>query len=162
HRRTARRHRDELLRGVDPPAGEPAARDPARRGRGLLTPPAATVRIRRLQRPDGRHRQAQSGRAARRATGGGSDGVGRPLTRDDGFSPGSAITTVMPGRDLERTGAAPETDIGRSLHANAPIVLLDATSGRRVPYWAEIDQSAPAADQRALVVRPAVNFREGH
>ena len=82
--------------------------------------------------------------------------------RNDGFSPGSAIITVVPGLDLERTGAAPETDIGRSLHADAPIVLLDATSGRRVPYWAEIDQSAPAADQRALVVRPAVNFREGH
>ncbi|HMC70003.1 MAG TPA: hypothetical protein VKJ07_12680, partial [Mycobacteriales bacterium] len=82
--------------------------------------------------------------------------------RNDGFSPGSAILTVVPGLDLARTGAAPETDIGQSLHANAPIVLLDATSGRRIPYWAEIDQSAPAADQRALVVRPAVNFREGH
>jgi len=82
--------------------------------------------------------------------------------RNDGFSPGSAILTVVPGLDLARTGAAPETDIGQSLHANAPIVLLDATSGRRIPYWAELDQSAPAADQRALVVRPAVNFREGH
>lgn len=82
--------------------------------------------------------------------------------RNDGFSPGSAIITVVPGLDLVRTGAAPETDIGQSLHANAPIVLLDATSGRRIPYWAELDQSAPAGDQRALVVRPAVNFREGH
>ncbi len=82
--------------------------------------------------------------------------------RNDGFSPGSAILTVVPGLDLTRTGAAPETDIGRSLRANAPIVLLDATTGRRIPYWAELDQSAPAADQRALVVRPAVNFREGH
>jgi hypothetical protein len=82
--------------------------------------------------------------------------------RNDGFSPGSAILTVVPGLDLERTGAAPETDIGRSLRASAPIVLLDATSGRRIPYWAEIDQSAPSADQHALVVRPAVNFREGH
>jgi hypothetical protein len=82
--------------------------------------------------------------------------------RNDGFSPGSAILTVVPGLDLERTGAAPETDIGRSLRASAPIVLLDATSGRRIPYWAEIDQSAPSADQHSLVVRPAVNFREGH
>ncbi|HKF91092.1 MAG TPA: hypothetical protein VKC52_06385, partial [Acidimicrobiia bacterium] len=82
--------------------------------------------------------------------------------RNDGFSPGSAILTVVPGLDLERTGAAPETDIGRSLRANAPIVLLDATSGRRVPYWAEIDQSAPSADQHSLIVRPAVNFRESH
>ena len=82
--------------------------------------------------------------------------------RNDGFSPGSAVLTVVPGLDLERTGAAPETDIGRSLRASAPIVLLDATSGRRIPYWAEIDQSAPSADQHSLVVRPAVNFREGH
>jgi hypothetical protein len=82
--------------------------------------------------------------------------------RNDGFSPGSAILTVVPGVDLERTGAAPETDIGRSLRANAPVVLLDATSGRRVPYWAELDQSAPGAEQRSLIVRPAVNLREGH
>jgi hypothetical protein len=82
--------------------------------------------------------------------------------RNDGFSPGSAILTVVPGLDLERTGAAPEADIGRSLRASAPVVLLDATSGRRIPYWAEIDQSAPSSDQHSLVVRPAVNFREGH
>ena len=44
--------------------------------------------------------------------------------RNDGFSPGSPVVTVVPGLDLDRTGAAPETDIGRSLHANAPIVLL--------------------------------------
>ena len=82
--------------------------------------------------------------------------------RNDGFSPGSPVVTVVPGLDLDRTGAAPETDIGRSLHANAPIVLLDATSGRRVPYWAELDQGVADPNQRALIVRPAVNFREGH
>jgi hypothetical protein len=82
--------------------------------------------------------------------------------RNDGFSPGSAILTYVPGLDLERTGAASEADIARSMRATAPIVLLDATSGRRVPHWAELDQSVPNADQRALIVRPAVNFREGH
>jgi hypothetical protein len=82
--------------------------------------------------------------------------------RNDGFSPGSAMLTLVPGLDLERTGAAPETDIGRSMRASSPIVLLDATSGRRVPHWAELDQSVPAADQRSLIIRPAVNLREGH
>jgi len=82
--------------------------------------------------------------------------------RNDGFSPGSPVITFVPGLDLERTGAAAETDIGRSLRATAPIVLLDATSGRRVPYWAELDQSVTSPDQRPLIVRPAVNFREGH
>jgi hypothetical protein len=82
--------------------------------------------------------------------------------RNDGFSPGSPVLTVVPGLDLDRTGAAPETDIGRSLRANAPIVLLDATSGRRVPYWAELDQNVPDPATRPLIARPAVNFREGH
>ena len=82
--------------------------------------------------------------------------------RNDGFSPGSPVVTVVPGLDLDRTGAAPETDIGRSLRADAPIVLLDTTSGRRVPYWAELDQSVPDPAARPLIVRPAVNFREGH
>jgi hypothetical protein len=82
--------------------------------------------------------------------------------RNDGFSPGSAILTHVPGLDLERTGAAPETDIGRSMRASSPIVLLDATSGRRVPHWAELDQSVPVTDQRSLIIRPAVNLREGH
>jgi hypothetical protein len=82
--------------------------------------------------------------------------------RSDGFSPGSTILTLVPGLDLERTGAAPETDIGRSLRATAPIVLLDTASGRRVPYWAELDQTVPNANQRSLIIRPAVNFREGH
>jgi hypothetical protein len=82
--------------------------------------------------------------------------------RNDGFSPGSPVITFIPGLDLERTGAAAETDIGRSLRAMAPIVLLDATSGRRVPHWAELDQSVTSQEQRSLIVRPAVNFREGH
>ncbi len=82
--------------------------------------------------------------------------------RNDGFSPGAAVVTFVPGLDLNRTGAAPVTDLGRSRRAEAPIVLLDATTGRRVPYWAELDQSVPNDDQRSLVVRPAINFGEGH
>ncbi len=82
--------------------------------------------------------------------------------RNDGFSPGSAVLTFVPGLDLARSGAAASTDIGRSLDRDAPIVLLDATTGRRVPYWAELDQTAPRANERLLIVRPAVNFPEGH
>src|SRR5262249_59594919 len=77
--RAARRHRHELLRGMDPPAGEPAARDPARSGGALLAAPAAAMRVRRLQRPDRAHRQAQPGRDARRPAGREPDGVGHRL-----------------------------------------------------------------------------------
>jgi hypothetical protein len=82
--------------------------------------------------------------------------------RSDGFSPGAAILTFVPGLDLAQTGAAPLTDIGSSLRADAPIVLLDATTGRRVPYWAELDATAPSDAMRSLIVHPAVDFGEGH
>src|SRR5256885_12285985 len=51
--------------------------------------------------------------------------------RNDGFSPGSMILAHVPGLDLVRTGAAPSTDIGRSLRPDAPIVLLDTRTGDR-------------------------------
>src|SRR5439155_21287060 len=79
----------------------------------------------------------------------------------DGFSPGSAPMALVPGLDLSRTGPASVGDIGRSLRADAPIVLLDATTGQRHPYWAELDASA-SAGRRVLVVRPAVALAEGH
>jgi hypothetical protein len=82
--------------------------------------------------------------------------------RNDGFSPGSPVLTLVPGLDLERTGAAPSTDIARSLREDAPIVLLDADTGKRLPYWAELDASVSSDDLRSLIVRPAIEFPEGH
>ncbi len=82
--------------------------------------------------------------------------------RLDGFSPGSEIIVPVPGIDLGKTGAAPITNIGQSLKANAPIVLLDMNTGQRVPYWAELDTWNPDPATKALVVRPARNFAEGH
>jgi hypothetical protein len=55
--------------------------------------------------------------------------------RNDGFSPGSALLVHVPGIDLGRTGAAPITDIGRSLRRDAPIVIVDAATGERHPYF---------------------------
>ncbi|MGI5171621.1 hypothetical protein ACQEU3_45480 [Spirillospora sp. CA-253888] len=84
----------------------------------------------------------------------------REWNRNDGFSPGSAVLTRVPGLDLAATGAAPITDIGRSLAPDAPIVLVDADTGERRPYFAELDAGAPEA-RRLLIVRPARNLREG-
>ncbi|MGH9048993.1 MAG: hypothetical protein ACRDY4_04600, partial [Acidimicrobiia bacterium] len=56
----------------------------------------------------------------------------------------------------------PSTDIGASLDEDAPIVLLDADTGKRVPYWAELDETIDDPADRPLVIRPAVNFLEGH
>jgi hypothetical protein len=82
--------------------------------------------------------------------------------RLDGFSPGAEIMVEIPGIDLAKTGAAPITNIGQSLLPNAPIVLLDMNTGQRVPYWAELDTWNPDPATKALVIRPAKNFGEGH
>jgi hypothetical protein len=80
--------------------------------------------------------------------------------RNDGFSPGTPIITHVPGLDLAQTGAAPITDIGRSLASDAPIVLLNTLTGERWPYWAELDARA-SPDRRVLIIRPAKNLQEG-
>jgi hypothetical protein len=80
--------------------------------------------------------------------------------RNDGFSPGSALLTHVPGIDPARTGVAPQTDIARSLDPDAPIVLVNTKTGARHPYWAELDSNATGARQ-ALIIRPARSFDEG-
>ncbi|WP_228389879.1 hypothetical protein [Streptomyces smaragdinus] len=82
--------------------------------------------------------------------------------RADGFSPGSMLLAQVPGLDLARTGAAPLTDIGASLRRDAPIVVVDADTGERWPYWAETDANATDPARQALIIRPARNFLEGH
>jgi hypothetical protein len=83
------------------------------------------------------------------------------LNRSDGFSPGAALLAWMPTADLVLSGAPALTDIGRSLEADSPIVIVDARTGRLWPAWAELDMNSPA-DNRALIIRPAVDFQEGH
>ena len=41
------------------------------------------------------------------------------------------------------------------------MVLIDARSGKRQPFWAELDASAPSNAQRALFIRPARNLVAG-
>ncbi|WP_393056887.1 hypothetical protein [Streptomyces sp. LN549] len=82
--------------------------------------------------------------------------------RADGFSPGSTLIAQVPDLDLAATGAAPLTGIGRSLDRDAPVVLLDTTTGERWPYWAELDANAADPARQALLIHPARNFRDGH
>lgn len=84
------------------------------------------------------------------------------INRSDGFSPGSALLVHVPGLDVERSALAPSTDVGASLDDAAPIVVIDAESGERVPHWAELDAQAPSPEDALLMVRPATSFTEGH
>ncbi len=88
------------------------------------------------------------------------------LNRNDGFSPGSALVTRVPGLDspeaLARTRAVPIDDIARSFARRQPVVVIDAATGRRHPVWTEIDVNPEDPADRNVIVRPARNFREGH
>ncbi len=60
--------------------------------------------------------------------------------KGDGFSPGAEIMTYVPGPQHRRSRSiATSTNIGLSLAANAPIVILDTVTHARVPYFAELD-----------------------
>lgn len=82
--------------------------------------------------------------------------------RNDGFSPGSALETFVPGIDLAATGTAGIQDPSASLEKDAPIVVVDTSTNKRWPYWAELDQQTTDPNEQMLFVRPAVNFAEGH
>ena len=86
--------------------------------------------------------------------------------RNDGFSPGSPILTYVPGLDLQRTWGIDGdqlSDLSLSLRSDAPIVLLDATTGKRHPFWSELDTHPDTTDaDRLLIIRPASNLAEGH
>ncbi|HYH61771.1 MAG TPA: hypothetical protein VD766_07885, partial [Solirubrobacterales bacterium] len=86
--------------------------------------------------------------------------------RNDGFSPGQAIFTRIPGLDspeaFAQTDPAPITDIERSYEADAPIVVIDADTGQRHLIWSELDSNPADPADVNLMIRPAVNFEEGH
>jgi hypothetical protein len=92
--------------------------------------------------------------------------AGKPIdptewNRNDGFSPGAAVLTVVPGIDLNRSGIATIGTIGRSLDRSQPIALVNTRTGARHPFWAELDARATDPARQALIIRPAVNLEEG-
>jgi hypothetical protein len=92
--------------------------------------------------------------------------------RLDGFSPGSQIVTHVPGMDNPQAFAqtAPPTNINiaPSLKKTSPVIVLDATTGKLWPVWAELDRSVdlngnpPPPERTALLIHPAKDFAEGH
>jgi hypothetical protein len=85
--------------------------------------------------------------------------------RNDGFSPGSMVLTHVPGIDLAATwGTTVDhiADLERYKDRVAPMVLLDADTGKRHPFWSELDTNATGPNDELLILRPAVNLEEGH
>src|SRR3954451_5281579 len=86
----------------------------------------------------------------------------RQWNRNDGFSPGSLITTYVPGLDLAKTHGVPINDLARTYDKDAAIEVIDAKTLERNLIWTEMDSLASSDSTRNLIIRPAKNFREGH
>ena len=94
------------------------------------------------------------------------------INRNDGFSPGALIVTKVPGLDrpaaLAKTNPVGLTNLARYTEPNAPVVVIDAGTLQRHPIWVELDRSEslegtpPTPKNTSLLIRPAVNFAEGH
>ncbi|MFL5845375.1 MAG: hypothetical protein ACJ762_11825 [Solirubrobacteraceae bacterium] len=87
------------------------------------------------------------------------------FNRADGFSPGGFAIVHVPlltEAILERSGAATMAHPERWKAKDAPLVLADAKTGRRWPVVAEMDAVAKSDEDRALLIRPLRNLREGH
>jgi hypothetical protein len=88
------------------------------------------------------------------------------INRNDGFSPGNAIITRVPGLDtaaaFSRTGAVGITDMARSFDRHQPIVVIDTTTHRRQLIWSEIDANPAARKDVTLIIRPGRNLTDGH
>ena len=85
---------------------------------------------------------------------------------NDGFSPGQTIVVRVPGLDnpeaLAATNPVGLPELGRYSKKGAPVVVIDAKSGKRRPIWVEIDSNASTPDDTALLIHPAKNFAGGH
>ena len=96
--------------------------------------------------------------------------AGKPIDASDynfsdGFSPGQAIITRVPGLDtpeaFRRNGLPPIDDPARSLRRSSRVAVINARTGRRHLVWAEIDLNPEDRADRNLIIRPARNFDEG-
>ena len=83
-------------------------------------------------------------------------------SRNDGFSPGTSILVHLAGVNLARSGIPGVGAIGASLRPTAGVVLLDETTGKRLPYWGELDARDSDPSTQLLMVHPAANLPEGH
>ena len=78
--------------------------------------------------------------------------------RNDGFSANSPLLAWIEDLDPHASELPSWTDLGSSLAPDASIVLVDTTSGDRIPLWAEVDVDSAADDGQLLVIRPAISL----
>lgn len=70
-----------------------------------------------------------------------------------GFTPNAQIRFVS-AAPIDAALLPPIDDIARSLADDAPIVLVQASTGERWPYFAEVDATAQPGEPQTIFIRP--------
>ena len=118
---------------------------------------STTVTGRRLALPEAAMPETTSGRRS----------SPEPFNEMDGFSPGIAAMTHLPGATV--TGCATPDTIGDSLLDASPTVILNADTGERVAHWVDRDEWVVQAKIRVdagedqpdfIIPRPLEELRE--
>ncbi|MFK8001937.1 MAG: hypothetical protein AB8H86_20240 [Polyangiales bacterium] len=79
----------------------------------------------------------------------------------DGWSTNATLIAYLPGATV--TGLANPEDIAGSLEDDSLTVLLDVTSGQRVPHFAELDESVDdPATVKSFLIQPVVPLTHDH
>jgi hypothetical protein len=81
-----------------------------------------------------------------------------PFNRWDGFSAAGPILVRFPG-GVSATGLPGHADLARSTAADSPIVLLELSTGRRIPFFAELDMNIDDPVERTLIIRPVIRLK---
>jgi hypothetical protein len=86
--------------------------------------------------------------------------------RNDGFSPGSAMIVHVHGLDnakaFARTGAVGLLNMKQAFAKNAPIVVIDETTGKRQLIYSQLDANAATPQDTNLMIVPGKELAEGH
>ena len=80
------------------------------------------------------------------------------VTDRDGFSPGQAPMTHLPGATL--TGLPTQDTLDVSLSKDSPTIIIEAETGKAVPHFAELDMTGPKDEDRAFMLRPVVRLKD--
>lgn len=137
--------RADLERGCNPLG------DPAGRGQCVYPWPSDVMTVADAATATGRRVQLDAALLPRNIK---DQGFPVALTNDlDGFSPSSQIRLAF-AAGVDAADLPGIADIGASIAADAKIVLVQADSGERWPFFAELDATAEPGEPVTVFIRP--------